>query len=322
MEFGTLVPQGWRLDLAGIEGAAAKWDTCQRVIQGLDRDRWESLWVWDHFHTFPFKKVEATFECWTEMAAMAVLTSHARIGQIVTCNEYRHPAYLAKIAASVDVMSGGRVNLGLGAGWFQEEFDAYGYDYRTIGQRLARLGESCQVLKALWTQEHASFAGKHYTLVEAICEPKPIQNPHPPIWIGGRGEKVLLRLVAKYADVWNYNGTQDEFAHYRAVLEQHCKAVGRDFGEIRITAMSGGIAYESPAELDAYMHRIAAQAIDRSFLLQQVSCNGARAQCAEFLSQWKKLGVDGIIFYFNDIATYGDGQSQAEIFKRDVFPHV
>ena len=155
MEFGTLVPQGWRLDLAGIEGAAAKWETCRRVIQGLDRDRWESLWVWDHFHTFPFKKVEATFECWTEMAAMAVLTSHARIGQIVTCNEYRHPSYLAKIAASVDVMSGGRVNLGIGAGWFQEEFDAYGYHYRTIGQRLARLGESCQVLKALWTQERA-----------------------------------------------------------------------------------------------------------------------------------------------------------------------
>lgn len=322
MEFGTLVPQGWRMDLAGIEGDAAKWETCRRVIQALDRDGWDSLWVWDHFHTFPFKKAEATFECWSEMAAMAVLTSRARIGQIVTCNEYRNPAYLAKVAASVDVMSGGRVNLGIGAGWFQEEFNAFGYEFRPIGQRLARLGESLAMLKELWSKESASFEGKHYRLVEAICEPKPLQKPHPPIWIGGRGEKVLLRLVARYADVWNYNGSQDEFERYRSVLQQHCREVGRDFDEIRITAMSGGIAYNSPEELDAFMQRIAPQGIDRDFLLHLVACHGSHAKCAEFISKWKKLGVEGLVFYFNDIASYGDGQSQAEIFRRDVFPQV
>lgn len=322
MEFGTLVPQGWRLDLVGVDGDRQKWATTERVIRGLDAAGWDSLWVWDHFHTFPIKQVEATFEAWTMMAAMATLTERARIGQIVTCNEYRSPAYLAKIAACVDVMSGGRVNVGLGAGWFAEEFDALGYDFRTIGGRLRRLRESLEVLKKLWTEDYASHEGKHYKLDEAVCEPKPLQKPHPPVWIGGRGEKVLLNIVAQHADVWNYNGSQGEFERYKEILKGHCKDVGRDFDEIRITCMSGGICFDSDDELDAFMARIEKQNLNKEFLLQLVDCHGSRERCAEFVGNWKRMGVDGVVFFFNDIASFGAGDSQAEVFRRDVFPRV
>jgi F420-dependent oxidoreductase-like protein len=322
MEFGVLVPQGWRLDLQGVQGAAAKWETVRRVSRGLDQAGWDSLWVYDHFHTFPLKEVEATFEAWTTMATLAEITERARIGQFVTCVQYREPAYLAKISACIDVASGGRLNVGLGAGWYQEEFAAFGYDYRTIGQRLRRLGEACEVLHRMWTQERASFEGKHYRLEEAICEPKPLQKPGPPIWIGGRGRKVLLRLVAKYADVWNYNGDIAEFDETVEVLKGHCRDVGRDFDEIRLTAMGNGVCYENERALDAFKRRIAGQKIPVERLLQITSCKGTREQCIDFLGRWKRKGVDAVVFFFQDIATFGDGESQAEIFKREILPRV
>jgi alkanesulfonate monooxygenase SsuD/methylene tetrahydromethanopterin reductase-like flavin-dependent oxidoreductase (luciferase family) len=284
MEFGTLVPQGWRYDLMGVDGAPAKWETFRRVSRGLDEAGWDSLWVWDHFHTFPKKHVETTFEAWTQMATLAEITSRARIGQIVTCMQYREPAYLAKVSACVDVASGGRLNVGVGSGWFEEEFQAYGYDFRTVGQRLRRLNEAIQVLDLMWTEDYASFEGKHYRLKEAVC------------------------------------GSIDEFDEYVEILKGHCKDVGRDFDEIRITAMGGGICYDNDDELDGFFESIAAQGMPRDRLLDFISCKGSREQCAEFLSRWKSKGCDGIVFYFNDIASFGSGCSQAEIFKKDVFP--
>jgi F420-dependent oxidoreductase-like protein len=323
MEFGVLVPQGWRFDLQHLEGAAAKWDTVRRVSRELDRAGWSSLWVYDHFHTFPFKQAEATFEAWTMMAALAQITARARIGQFVTCVQYRQPSYLAKIAACVDVMSGGRLNVGLGSGWYEEEFAAYGYDFMTKGRRLARLGEACEIVKRMWTEERAGFEGKHYRVTDAICEPKPLQAGGPPIWIGGRGRKVLLRLVAQYADVWNYNGDIDEFDETLEVLKGHCRDVGRDFDEIRVTAMGNGICYDNEEELAAFRRRIAGQkSVPLERLLSITGCKGKREECIDFLRRWKSKGCDGLVFYFQDIATFGDGLSQAEVFKRDVLPHV
>jgi len=322
MEFGVLVPQGWRLELMGVDGAARKWETITRVSRELDEAGWESLWVYDHFHTFPRKQVEATFEAWMMMASLAQITSRARLGQFVTCAQYRQPSYLAKIAACVDVASGGRLNVGVGAGWYEEEFAAYGYDYLTMGKRLKRLEETLDVLRAMWTEEQASYDGKHFTLVDAVCEPKPVQRPHPPIWIGGRGPKVLLRLVAKYADVWNYNGPLAELDDTIEILKRHCGDVGRDFDEIKVTAMSGGLCYESADELDAFMHTIAAQQRSRESVLELINCKGTREQCAEYLHAWKRKGCDGVVFFFNDIASHGSGHSQAEIFHRDILPQI
>lgn len=322
MKYGVFVPQGWRLDLAGITGDAEKWAACERVTRELEEQGWEQLLVFDHFHTFPSKQVEATFECWSMMAHMAATTSRARIGQMVTCNEYRTPAYLAKIAATVDVMSGGRLDLGLGCGWYGEEFDAYGYDYGTIGRRLRRLEESLILLKRLWQEDRVDYEGKHYKAVDTICEPKPLQSPHPPIWIGGRGEKILLRLVAEHANVWNYNGPQREFPHYLEVLKRHCSDVGRDFDTIRITCMSGGVAFDSDAELAVYEERIRPQGRELERTLAGIDCSGSRQKCIDFLAEWKRLGAEQVCFMFNDIASHGQGDSQAEIFQREILPKI
>jgi F420-dependent oxidoreductase-like protein len=322
MEYGVLVPQGWRLDLRGIDGDARKWDTVKRVSRGLDRAGWDSLWVYDHFHTFPRKEVEATFEAWMMMSILAEITESARIGQFVTCAQYRKPSYLAKIAACVDVASGGRLNVGVGSGWYEEEFRAFGYDFRSVGARLRRLEETCEILRHMWTDELASFEGKHFRLEEAVCEPKPLQKPGPPLWIGGRGKKVLLRLVARYADVWNFNGGMSEFDESAEVLRQHCREVGRDFATLRLTAMGNGICYDSEAELEEFKARVAGQGISVDMLLSITGCKGTREQCIEYLRRWKRKGIDGFVFFFQDIATFGDGGSQAEIFKRDVLLHV
>ncbi len=322
MEFGTLVPQGWRYDLMGVDGAQAKWETFRRVSKQLDADGWDSLWVWDHFHTFPSKKVEATFEAWTLMATLAEITERARIGQIVTCVQYREPALLAKISSCVDVASGGRLNVGLGSGWFDEEFRAFGYDFRTVRERLYRLEEALEVLRRMWRDERADFDGNHYKLVDAICEPKPVQSPNPPVWIGGRGKKVLLKLVAKYADVWNYNGSIGEYDETVEILKSHCLDVGRDFDEIRCTAMANGLCFDNDDELDGFFETIKDQEMDRDRLLSFVGCKGSRQECGDFIGSWKEKGVDGLVFYFCDIASVGSGRSQAEVFMKDVFPAV
>lgn len=322
MELGVLVPQGWRLDLMGVEGDRAKWDTFTRVSRALDRAGWDSLWVYDHFHTFPRKEVEATFEAWTMMATLAQITERARIGQLVTCVQYREPAYLAKVAACIDVASNGRLNVGLGSGWYEEEFGAFGYDFRTTGRRLARLDETCEILARMWTEASASFTGKHFTIRDAVCEPKPLQRPRPPICIGGSGRKVLLRIVAKHADVWNYLGSVEDFPQTLEVLKGHCRDVGRDCDEIRVTIALSGICYETAGDLDAFFARIAPQGHDRDRVMKISRCAGSAERCVEVLGEWKARGADGFVFYFHDIASVGEGVSQAEVFKRDVLPHV
>lgn len=318
MEFGVLVPQGWRLDLVGVEGDRAKWDTFTRVSARLDEEGWDSLWVYDHFHTFPRKRVEATFEAWTMMATLAQITRRARIGQLVTCVQYREPAYLAKVAACVDVASGGRLEVGLGSGWYEEEFGAFGYAFRTTRERLARLEETCEILTRLWSQPSATFVGEHFRLREAVCEPKPLQRPRPPIVIGGTGRKVLLRIVARHADVWNYLGSIDDFPETLEVLKGHCREVGRDFDEIRVTVALSGICYDSAGELDAFFERIAPQGHERERVMQISRCAGSTDRCAQTLADWQTRGADGFVFYFHDIASVGRGDSQAELFRSRV----
>ncbi|TFH21640.1 MAG: LLM class F420-dependent oxidoreductase [Myxococcales bacterium] len=322
MEFGVFVPQGWRLDLMSVAGDRAKWETFTRVGSALDRAGWDSLWVYDHFHTFPRKEIEATFEAWTMMATLAQITERARIGQLVTCVQYREPSYLAKIAACVDVASNGRLNVGLGSGWYEAEFGAFGYDFRTTSKRLARLEETCEILTRMWRDELTTFEGKHYQVHDAVCEPKPLQRPRPPICIGGSGRKVLLRIVARHADVWNYLGSIEDFPETLEVLKGHCRDVGRDFDEIKVTVALGAICHETSDDLETFFGRIAAQGHDRDRVLKITRCKGSADRCAEILREWKTAGADGFVFYFHDIASVGKGDSQAEIFQRSVLPTV
>jgi F420-dependent oxidoreductase-like protein len=195
----------------------------------------DHCWNFDHFAALASDPAGNVYEAWTLLGAMAEATSRVRIGCMVTGNTYRHPGVLAKMALTVDHLSGGRLELGLGAAWAELEHTMLGLEFRTAGWRIERLEEACQVLKLLWNEERPSFAGRHYRLQEAVASPKPAQQPWPPLWIGGTGERKLLRVVAQHADVWNLSDPGEVAAAVRlsGMLDRHCADVGRDPADIR-----------------------------------------------------------------------------------------
>ncbi len=189
----------------------------------------EHAWAFDHFIPLGPDPTGPQLEGWTLLGALAARTERLRIGLMVTGNTYRHPAILANIATTVDVISNGRLDFGIGAGWNEMEHTMYGIPLYTTGERIRRLGEACEVIKLLWTETVANFDGKYYHLKDARCEPKPVQKPYPPFVIGGSGEQLTLRIVAKYASIWNFvGGDIATFHHKNAVLNEHCAAIGRD----------------------------------------------------------------------------------------------
>src|SRR5690348_13258842 len=198
MRFGLFVPQGWRLDLVGI-APGQQWQTMLDVARLADDGPFESIWVYDHFHTVPVPTEEATHEAWTLMAAFAAATSRVRLGQMCTCMSYRNPAYLAKVAATVDIVSGGRTEMGIGGGWYEHEWRAYGYGFPAAKERLGRLREGVEIMHQAWTGGYATLNGTYYQVDGARVWPKPLQENGIPLWIAGGGEKVTLRIAARYA---------------------------------------------------------------------------------------------------------------------------
>jgi F420-dependent oxidoreductase-like protein len=206
----------------------------QAVWRIADEAGFDHCWCMDHFATLGPRDDGPIFEAWALLAAMAAATSRTRVGCAVTGNTYRHPAVLAKAAVTVDHLSGGRLEFGIGAGWAENEHTMLGLPFGTAGDRADRLEEACQVIRSLWTQELTSFAGRHYQLTGAVAEPKPVQQPHPPIWIGGAGRRRTLRIAAQHASVWNApGGSPEEVADLSGVLDRHCADIGRDPSEIR-----------------------------------------------------------------------------------------
>src|SRR5579859_5391643 len=228
VRFGVFVPQGWRMDLVEIDDPIEQYEAMTRAARAADAEAgWDSIWVFDHFHTVPTPEMETTFECWTITATLARDTSRVKVGQMVTCNGYRNPALLAKIASTVDVASHGRLYLGIGAGWYEHEYRAYGYDYPDAPERLRYLREAVQIILAMWTEDEAVFEGKYYQVHGAINQPKGVQKPHIPLLIGGGGERVTLKLVAQYGDACNIGGDLATIERKFAVLKQHCESIGR-----------------------------------------------------------------------------------------------
>jgi len=197
----------------------------------------EHAWLFDHFAPIAGDLDGPCFEGWTLLAAFAAQTSRIRLGLMVTGNTYRHPTVLAHIAATLDVVSNGRLDFGIGAGWNEYEHTSMGIPLYPPGQRIRRLGEACEIIKRLFTQHLTDFDGRYYQLKQARCEPKPIQKPYPPFVIGGGGEQLTLRVAAQYADIWNFGGgsSVETFAHKVKVLHDHCAAVGRDPAEIELS---------------------------------------------------------------------------------------
>src|SRR5262247_4087008 len=194
----------------------------------LESTRWDIACVTDHFMPNTKEREGAMLESLSTLSALSALVPRLRVGTIVLGNTYRNPAVVAKMATQVDIISGGRVPLGLGSGWQQNEHDAYGIPFYTMRERLERLDEACQVIRSLWTERRASFQGRFYQLSDAPLEPKPVQKPHPELMIGGGGERITLRIVAKHADHWNVWGGPKVLARKSVILEEHCSKVGRD----------------------------------------------------------------------------------------------
>ncbi|MEG3613621.1 LLM class F420-dependent oxidoreductase [Isoptericola haloaureus] len=208
----------------------------EQVWRTADDAGFDHVWVMDHLASLGPDPARPVFDAWAMQAAMAALTTRVRIGCMVSGNSYRHPGMLAKLATTVDHLSGGRLELGIGAGWNEREHSMYGLDLGDVRTRMDRLEEALVVLRSLWTQPTTTFHGEHYRLTDAVAEPKPVQRPHPPIWIGGSGPRRTLRMVARYADAWNDTSSSPErIRELGDVLARHCEDVGRDPAEIRRT---------------------------------------------------------------------------------------
>ena len=231
------------------------WDTMLRYCQDTEATAaFGGFWLFDHFVPINGHVEGPCMDGWTLLGALAAVTQRVRLGLMVGCNGYRHPAVLAKIATTVDQVSEGRLDMGLGAGWFELEYNMYGIPFPPPAQRIRELDEACEVLKLLWTEELSSFEGKYYQLKEARHEPKPVQKPYPPFTIGGGGEKLTLRVVAKHASIYNApGGSPEEVRHKNDVLDEHCSVIGRDPAEIR---RSWQFYMKSPEEASGVAQRI------------------------------------------------------------------
>ena len=321
MRFGIFIPQGWRLDLVGID-PAAQWTVMRDLARRADASpEWESLWVFDHFHTVPVPTTEATHEAWTLMSAFAASTERIRLGQMCTAMSYRNPAYLAKVAATVDIISGGRVEMGIGAGWYEHEWRAYGYGFPTAGERLARLDEGVQIFRQAWTTGEATLDGKHYQVDGAIVRPLPLQEGGIPLWIAGGGEKVTLRIAAKYAQYTNFSG--EDFARKSELLRGHCAEVGTDFDAIvrsaNTTVVTGANETEIQDRLSALHTRLApvlGQEAATTWIDKAIT-HGTPDQITEKLSALRDLGLGYAILNFPEAAYDTSG---IELFEREVIP--
>lgn len=324
MRFGTFIPQGWRHDLVGID-PADHWRVMRTLAQRADEGPWESLWVYDHFHTVPVPSEEATHEAWTLMAAFAASTDRIRLGQMCTCIGYRNPAYLAKVAATVDAISGGRVEMGIGAGWYEHEWRAYGYGFPRIGERLGMLREGVEIMRQAWTSGSVTLDGEHYSMSGATVRPLPLQQGGIPLWIAGGGEKKTLRLVAEYGDYANV--APADFAHKRDVLRAHCAEIGRDPGEITLSAnfntVIGATEAEVTERLEAIEARVAPYLGDATaqYMADYGSSGnalvGTPAQVAERLTALQEEGLAYAIHYFPEHAYDRTG---VDLFEREVIP--
>jgi F420-dependent oxidoreductase-like protein len=335
VRFGIFVPQGWRMDLAGIE-PDQHWGVMAGLAERAEMTRlWESIWVYDHFHTVPIPSQEATHESWTLMAALAAVTSRIRLGQMCTCMAYRNPAHLAKVAATVDIISEGRLEMGIGAGWYEHEWRAYGYGFPTAGERLGMLEEGVQIFRDMWTKGSATLNGKHYQVDGAICAPRPLQGTTQPgsalngipVWVAGGGEKKTLRIAATYADYTNFEPTV--FERKSAILAAHCADIGRDFDQITRSSNVNVVIGETEKDVkdrlawmrDHYLKAGVSEAIVDQQIAGQIAGVGVGTpeQIAEKLTALKAMGLGYTIAYFAEAAYDTSGM---HLFENKVIPDL
>jgi len=259
MKVGVVLPQGWMQEYRG-RGSRDAWANTVAVAQAAERMGFESVWLYDHFHTWPRPEDVIVFEPFVALSALAALTEKVRLGHIVICTGFRNPALVAKMISTLDVVSDGRAELGIGAGWKQEEWEAFGYDYPSTGERLATLGEHLQIITRMLdatSDERATFEGRRARVDGAINQPKPLQYPRVPVMVGGNGPEVTWRLAARHADELNLDGLDPAgVAEALPVIRARCEEIGRDPASLKVSVHTWytdpGVSDRGQARVDLF----------------------------------------------------------------------
>jgi len=298
VDFGLYLPQ------INVDYTVVK-----KVAVECEKQGFTSIWLTDHLLPFYGSLDKSYLECWTTLSALAEATTQVRIGTLVLCNLFRHPPVLAKMAATLDVISQGRLELGLGAGWFKPEFNAYGIPFPKASIRIAMLREALEVIISMWTEEKPSFQGKHYRIDKAICNPKPLQKPHPPIWIGTlTGGKLMSETIAKYADGWVigniYLPSTEEYKQKIENLKPYFSKAGRDFGNLKKALGFGCILAENKKKLNEKVKKFKPIKVSiGKYQTTQKLISGTPEEWIEIIRNYATLGVELFIMNFPDATT-------------------
>jgi len=289
--------------------AGLGWQALVDRARLLEKLGFHSIWLVDHMWTGAAPDIDH-HECLAAMAGLGALTEKLRIGTLVICNSYRNPALLAKSLCTIDHISRGRLEVGLGAGWMEPEYRAYGYEFPPMGARLKQLEEGVHILKLMFTEKRATFKGRHYAIENAINNPKPVQQPHPPITIGGSGEKVMLKIVARYADRWNCPAGYRSFDQKFNILKEHCKTVGRDPDTIEISEQLLICIGKTDDEVAQKWTMAQRSPFARTGI------KGTPPQIVDELAKRVQMGITTFTIFFSDLAP----PPTLELFAREVMP--
>jgi len=281
----------------GVDIVNSDWKAVRETVLELEKQGFDSVWVMDHFWWENYDN--NCLECWSTLSALASITERIRLGPLVSCNIYRAPSLLAKIAATFDVISGGRLDFGIGAGWFEEECRAYGIPFPPPAARVAGLRDAIRIIKLMWTEDKATYTGEYYQIRDAICEPKPIQTPRPPIWVGGEG-RLMLKLTAQEADGINFYGSPEDFKERYKILKEFCHRFGREYDEIKKSWTGEVIVASDRRELSYKINELLSTRGDergREYYLRR-NLTGTPDEIRSQIEEYVALGVE---YFWPDI---------------------
>ena len=298
MKFGVFLPfYAFRAEAAN---PSPHFDQIRDIALKCERLGYHSVWLDDHL----MFKNSSILESWTTLAALASITTRIRLGIMASCNSFRNPALLAKMAATVDVISNGRLEFAIGAGAQEAEHLAYGIPFPKPSVRIDRMNEAVEIIKKMWSEDRANYSGKYYSIEEVVCEPKPLQKPHPPITIAGAGEKLTMKVTARHADRydWGYLPSKALYKHKLEVLQNHCRIVGRDFQEIEKSCWPGSHVFiaSDRKELDEKLSQRKPKNMSTKDFEQQ-RLTGAPDECMRTIQQYADLGVTMFMLFFGDL---------------------
>jgi F420-dependent oxidoreductase-like protein len=322
VQIGLTLPQGW-LDEFPTDDAHEQFLFSKNVALTAEKLGFDAGYVYDHFVPHPSDNhAETFFEAYTLLSAVSSITSKLRIGQVVTCNSYRHPSLLAKITSTLDAISNGRLEFGIGAGWFEYEYNSYGYKFDDPIARIEQLEESLTIIKKMWQNKKSSFKGKHYSIKNAICNPKPIQKPYPPIMIGGAGKKLMM-VVARHATRYNHPfGTPNILEEKIKILQENCKSIKRNHEEIENSVLLRVMVGKDNDDVKDIVFKLKkknesiAEFIMRS---KDSIALGTPDEVSDYLQQYLKIGINYFIVNFIGLSKSLDMLS---LFSKKVRPNL